>query len=50
MWRIGEYDNRVDVGKRASPKCYIDHPGKGDTVVLHPTESTVTSYAWVYTW
>ena len=50
MWRIGDYDNRVDPAKRWSPKCYIDQPGPGDTVVLHPTASTVTSYAWVYTW
>ena len=50
MWRIGDYDNRVDLNKRWSPKCYIDQPGPGDTVVLHPTASTVTSYAWVYTW
>jgi hypothetical protein len=31
-------------------KCYIDQPGPNDHVVLHPTASTVTSYAWVYTW
>lgn len=33
-----------------SPKCYIDAPGPGDTVVGVVLNTTVTSYAWLYTW
>ena len=48
VWRIGDYGNphtRPD-----SPKCYIDKPSANDTLVFHPRPTTVTSYAWVYTY
>jgi len=48
QWRIGDYVNRK--AHPESPKCYIDAPGPGDTVVGVVLNTTVTSYAWLYTW
>ena len=45
--RVGDYGNAKTHPE--SPKCYIDKPGKDDAFVGNPKETTVTSYAWVYT-
>jgi hypothetical protein len=48
VWRIGDLTNEATHPE--SPKCYIDQKGPGDKVVGSPQPTTVTSYAWVYTW
>ena len=48
VWRIGDLINAETHPE--SPKCFIDAPGPGDKVVGRPAPTTVTSYAWVYTW
>ena len=49
VWRNGEYINPKTHPE--SPKCLIEQPGPGDKpaggVVMN---TTITSYAWVYTW
>ena len=49
LWRNGEYINAKTHPQ--SPKCLIEQPGPGDMpaggVVMN---TTLTSYAWVYTW
>ena len=45
--RVGDYGNAKTHPE--SPKCYIDKPGSDDAFVGNPKETTVTSYAWVYT-
>jgi len=47
-WRIGDLINPKT--HPDSPKCFIDQKGPGDAVVGKPENTTVTSYAWVYTW
>ena len=47
-WRVGDYINPKRFPD--SPKCYIDQPQQGDHPVGNPQPTTVTSYAWVYTW
>ena len=48
MWRIGDVVNAQTFPD--SPKCFIDEMGPGDRPAGNPQPSTVTSYAWVYTW
>ena len=48
QWRIGDLINPK--AHPESPKCFIDQPGPGDKVVGRPMNTTVTTYAWVYTW
>ena len=47
-WRVGDYANAA--AHPDSPKCYIENPGPGDKPVGTVLNTTVTSYAWVYTW
>jgi len=47
-WRVGDYSNPHTHPE--SPKCYINAPGPGDKPVGTVLNTTVTSYAWVYTW
>ncbi len=48
VWRVGDYTNPKTHPK--SPKCFIDVPGPGDELIGKVEPTTVTSYAWVYTW
>jgi len=48
QWRIGDLINAK--AHPESPKCFIDKQGPGDEVVGRPMATTVTTYAWVYTW
>ena len=50
VWRIGDLINTVDAEHADSPKCYIDKQGPNDRVVGNPKPTTVSSYAWVYSW
>ena len=49
MWRIGDYQSD-EHAHLDSPKCYVDTPGPRDHLIGSPRPTTVTSYAWVYSW